>query len=441
MRRWILLYGLLVALAVLALPAAAPAQAPGQVHYVTAGRGLTMPAAMLIRRALREAEAADATALVVELRGGGSISAAWPLAREIANARVPVVTYIAPRGGQSGPVGTLMIGASHVAAMAPAATIGFAAPLVDVPAGFTPTTQQLVVDDAARQLADWARSRGRNAAWFEQAVRQGAVIDAERARGLEPPVIDMVAATEDELLTTLQGRQVTLADGTQRVLNTLGAQVRTVQPGVWEALGQILALPTVAFILFVLGGLAIYMELATPGVGVPGVTGALLVIAALIGFVLGEVRPLAVLLMAGGLVVVGLEHAVMSHGGMTLAGIVLLVLGALYLVDPARSPGLEVSYAAIGGVALALGGAAAGLLALAVRARSRRPVTGQEAMIGQLAEVRKRIAPEGQIFFNGALWSAWSDEGPFEVGEFVQVAGVEGLRVYVRRIPLESEEV
>lgn len=415
------------------LPSLTSGQAPGTVYSVTVGQGLTSPAAATVRSALNEAEAAGATALIVTVEGGGSLPQAWGLAREIAEAQIPVVVYVAPRDAEGGAVGTLLIAASHVAAMAPGARIGFAARLVDVPAGFSDSTQQLLVDDAVQQLNEWARNRGRNAAWFEQAARTGAIIDAEDAQQLQPPVIDLVA-TDDELLTALQGRRVTLANGDQRTLETLGAQVRRINPSPLEALGQMLATPTIAFVLFVLGGIGLYLELATPGVGIPGVTGALLIIAALVGFALAEVRPLAVLLLAGGLIVVGLEHVATSHGGFTLAGVVLLVLGALFLVDPARSPGLQVSYVAIGGVALGLSSAAAALLTLAVRVRSQKPRTGKESLVGQLAEVRQAIAPEGMVFVHGALWSAWTDDDPIAAGEFVEIMGVDGLRLQVRRL-------
>ncbi|HEX6293186.1 MAG TPA: NfeD family protein [Herpetosiphonaceae bacterium] len=431
---WLMVYLFLVAL----LPSGIGAQSQGQVYYVAAEQGLTTPAISLVRRALREAEAANAKALVIEVRGGGSLDGTWQLARDLAAARVPVVAYIAPRGGRSGPVGTLLVTAAHVAAMAPGATIGFAEPLVDIPSNFSPTTQRLVVEDAVKQLTAWAQARQHNADWIEQAVRSGAIVTAEQAHALDPPVIDVVA-TEDELLASLQGRRVTLAHGETRTLETLGAQVQRVEPMVWESLGQLLALPSIAFVLFVLGGIALYLELANPGVGIPGIAGAILVVAALVGFVLGEVRPLAVLLLAAGLVVVGLEHVVMSHGGLTVAGLILLVLGALYLVDPARTPGLGVSSLVIAGVALVLAGAASGLVALAVRVRARRPVTGRDALIGQVAEVRQTVAPEGQVFVNGALWSAWTDDGPFAVGDFVEVVGVEGLRLYVRRVGQEAE--
>jgi membrane-bound serine protease (ClpP class) len=429
--------GWLVGCLLCLLPHGAQAQNPAHIYYVVAERGLTIPAVSLVRRSLREAEAANATALVIEVRGGGSLSSAWPLARELAAAEVPVVTYIAPRGGRSGPIGTLLVSAAHVATMAPGATIGFAEPLIDIPAGFSTATQQLVVEDAVKQLTVWAQARGHNADWVEQAARSGAIITAEQAQSLDPPVIDVVA-TDEELLTGLQGRRVTLSNGEIRTLDTLGARVQRVEPTVWEALGQILALPSVAFVLFVLGGMALYLELANPGVGVPGIAGAILVIAALIGFALGEVRPLAVLLLAAGLVVVGLEHLVLSHGGLTLAGLILLVLGALYLVDPARTPGLGVSYLVIGGVALMLAGVAAALVALAVRVRVHKPVTGRDALLGQIAEVRQPIAPEGLVFVNGALWSAWTDEGPFAPGDFVEVVEVEGLRLYVRAVKPEA---
>jgi len=421
-------------LALLCLLAAgtASAQGRGRLYWVTVDQGLSVPAADRVRRALGQAEAANATALVVELRSGGSLNAAWPLARALYAARVPVVVWVGPRGADGGPVGTLLLAAADVAAMAPRATVGFAAPLVDVPAGFSEATQQLVVDDAAMQLAAWARERGRNAAWLERAVRSGAIIDAEQAIELEPPVVDVVASAE-ELPAALQGRQITVGEA-EATLETFGARIQRVTPSFWEGLGQFLAIPTVAFLLFVLGGIAIALELTTPGLGIPGATGAIMIVAALVGFWLGDVRPLAVLVLVSGMVLVGLEHVVAAHGGLALTGTVLIVFGALFLVDTSRAPGMGVSLVVVGGVALALGAAVLGLLALATRVREQRPVTGRDALLGRLAEVRQPVAPEGLVFVDGALWSAWTDQGQFGAGELVEVAGIDGLRLYVKRV-------
>jgi membrane-bound serine protease (ClpP class) len=76
-----------------------------------------------------------------------------------------------------------------------------------------------------------------------------------------------------------------------------------------------------------------------------------------------------------------------------------------------------------------------------VRVRGRPPATGREALVGQIAEVRRAIDPEGMVYVGGALWSAWSDEGPLPAGELVEVAGIENLRLYVRRLDREPSSL
>ena len=435
-RLW--LFALVVLFTALSGSSVLAAQVRQPVYEVSLGRGITPPAVDLARRALREASAADASVLIIRVgSGGGVLDAAWDLAHEINNADVPVVVWVGPGPVAGGPAGALLLAAADVAAMAPGSTVGFAQPLARTASGFSLQTQQLLVDDVAQELTSWQRARGRNAEWIERAARSGALIDAERARGLDPPLIDLVAATPEELTTALVGREVSVADGPARQLDTLGAPSVTVRPTLVESLTQWLAVPTVAFVLFVLGAIAIYLELANPGVGVPGVSGGVLLIAALYGFVQAEVRPLAVLLLVVALILVGLEHMVLSHGGLTLAGAILLVFGALWLVDPARAPGLGVAPFSIVGTTLILVAAAAGLVVLAVRIRDRQPATGSEALIGQIAEVRRPLDPEGMVFVAGALWLAWTDQGPLVTGELVEVAGIENLRLYVRKVERE----
>lgn len=435
------LLALVMAMFTISHPISAVAQTPGQVFIVNLDYGVTPPSASLVRRAVREATAAGATALIVGVRSGGSVlTVDWSLARELHDAAVPVVTYIGPGAVDAGPAGALMLAASDVAAMAPAARAGFALPITQVPSGFLTETQQLLVEDAARELTGWQRARGRNTDWIDQAVHSGATIDGAAARALDPPVIDVVVATDQDLLTALQGRTVVKPDGTKHVLQTLGATTTTIKAAPLEWLGQLLAVPVVAFVLFVLGVVAIFLEFANPGVGVPGVAGFVLVVAALFGFVQADVRPWAVLLLIAGLVLVGLEHIVLSHGGLTLGGIILLVIGALALVDPARAPGLSVSWIAITGVAISLSLAAAAIGSMALRVRKRPATTGAEGLIGQIAEVRQILDPDGMVFVTGALWAAWTDGPPIEPGELVEVVAVENLRLYVRRVEVAHAE-
>ncbi|GAC1536245.1 MAG: hypothetical protein NVS2B7_05800 [Herpetosiphon sp.] len=77
------------------------------------------------------------------------------------------------------------------------------------------------------------------------------------------------------------------------------------------------------------------------------------------------------------------------------------------------------------------------LVMAGIATQRRRPSTGIGTMIGQIVEVRQRIDPEGMVFVEGALWRAWSDEGPFDPGEMVEIRSVAALRAYV--IALERD--
>ena len=61
--------------------------------------------------------------------------------------------------------------------------------------------------------------------------------------------------------------------------------------------------------------------------------------------------------------------------------------------------------------------------------------TGQETMIGQLAEVQSWNGQKGQVRFQGQLWTARSAK-PLTPGTPVQIESMEGLTLWVR--PLEG---
>jgi membrane-bound serine protease (ClpP class) len=60
--------------------------------------------------------------------------------------------------------------------------------------------------------------------------------------------------------------------------------------------------------------------------------------------------------------------------------------------------------------------------------------TGTEEMIGASGEARSAIAPEGQVFMAGTIWSARlaDAETPVGLGDRVKVEAVDGLTLVVR---------
>ena len=407
----------------------------GPIYTVEVQGPVTSVTTSYLRDALRQAETANATALIITLSSnGGVLSDARTFAADLAQAKVPVVVYIAPEGINAGAPGTLLLSAAGISAMAPNTTIGSPYPLARVDAALSQQTRELVLDSVTTQLRTWNAAHGRNTDWLDQAVNEGAVLTNEQAVALTPPAVDIVATSQEQLLTLLQGRTAKLANGKAVTLDTLGRDTVPLMPSLWQSLRLTLANPTVAFALLIVGALALYLELAAPGTTLFAGIGVVLLLAAFAGLVTLPLQWWAMGLLVVGLLLLGLEFFIPVHGGLAILGLALLVVGALNLIDPTQAPGASVAGWAIGLVACGLAVFAVLGVLLIIRSRRAPVTTGQESMVGKLAEVRKRLDPEGLVFVEGALWRAISANGDIEKGDWVRVTSMHNLRLVVQHI-------
>jgi membrane-bound serine protease (ClpP class) len=322
--------------------------------------------------------------------------------------------------------------------MTPGSSFGSPYPLTSVDAALSQQSQAIISDSIADQLRDWNRARGRNLAWVEQAVQSGVILTNEQAIATNPPAIDLVAVDQQQLLLLLDGRMVQMASGSSVQLATLGRNVMPIAPTLTETAWQLLAEPNTAFALLVLGVLAIYLEFAAPGTTFFAGIGVVMVIGAAIGLFALPIQGWAIGLIILALILLGLEFVVVSHGGFTVAGLILLAVAGLNLIDPLQAPGASVAPSAVAVVVLGLAGVVGAGIGLALRTRSQPIATGSEALVGRLAEVRQRLDPQGMVFIDGALWQAICEEGAAEPGDWVRVQAVHRLRLIVR--PIERTE-
>ena len=117
---------------------------------------------------------------------------------------------------------------------------------------------------------------------------------------------------------------------------------------------------------------------------------------------------------------------------LTAGGVISLVAGALLLFN---SPLYQVSISAIISVALISGLFFAFAIAKVVRAQKKQATTGKEGLIGELAQTRSTLDPEGTVFVKGELWKAIASNGPVEAGETVQIVAVDGFCLRVKKAP------
>jgi membrane-bound serine protease (ClpP class) len=68
-----------------------------------------------------------------------------------------------------------------------------------------------------------------------------------------------------------------------------------------------------------------------------------------------------------------------------------------------------------------------------VPALRRRKVTGGEGMIGMTGRVTQPLAPKGMVEIKGEYWQATSIEGKIDSSEIIEVVGIHGLMLEVRK--------
>ncbi|HQN20444.1 MAG TPA: NfeD family protein, partial [Syntrophobacteraceae bacterium] len=169
-----------------------------------------------------------------------------------------------------------------------------------------------------------------------------------------------------------------------------------------------------------------------PGAILPGVIGGIALILALYAMQTLPVNYAGILLILLAVLFFILEIKVASHGMLSFAGVLSLVLGSLMLF---RVPGHtnRLAMSVFVPTVVLISGFFVTVAMLAFRAQMSKAQTGNEALIGMIGEVKKDLTPAGKVFVNGELWNAVADEELF-AGEKVEVISLENLRLKVRRI-------
>ncbi|KAF0221537.1 MAG: hypothetical protein FD174_306 [Geobacteraceae bacterium] len=399
-----------------------------EIRIVTVNGPVNPVTADYLRRNLREAPLhADRLVLIEMDTPGGLDSAMREIVKDIFASPVPVAVYVAPSGARAASAGAVIALAADFCAMAPGTNIGAAHP---VTVGEKPdkTMQEKIVNDAEAYVEGIARKRGRNIDLAKNMVRASVSLSAEKA--LEGNVIDLIAANRAELLKKLDGRSIS-RDGKSIILHLAGAEVKKYEMGARERILNAISNPNVAYVLLMLGFLGLFFELSNPGVILPGVIGGISLILAFFAFQTLPVNYAGVLLILLALVLFIAEIKIVSHGMLTVGGVVSMILGSLLLFE-SPEPYLRVSWSVILATVLATAAFFAFAVTKAVKAHHRQPTTGEEGLVGEGGRAESDLAPEGKIFVRGEYWDAWSDE-PIAAGEKIVVTGVEGMRLKVKK--------
>jgi len=427
--RILLLVGILIT-AFIAVGAQAAAPTIDVLHV----KGTITPVLVdYIKRGIDHAEDNNAIACIIQMDTPGGLDTSMrDIIKDIVNAQVPVVVYVSPSGARAASAGVFITMAAHVAVMAPNTAIGAASPVAmgaEGEAAMSETMKEKIVNDAAAYIRSIAGAHGRNMEWAERAVREA--VSATEQEALELNVIDMVAPDLESLISQLDGRQVTMLDGSVVTLHTQGATVNPVKMSWVEGFLYAISDPNIAYLLLSLAMLGIMVEITNPGLIFPGIVGGICLLMAFYSLGVLPVNYAGVLLivLAFGLFIA--EVFTTTFGLFTAGGITSLVIGSLILFK--GGPLFQIDPWLIGGVVIFIAALFAFVVSRVIRAHRRQARTGREELIGKTAVVKVGLAPEGTVFFKGERWTAVSGKGRVEPGEEVIITRVDGLTLYVTK--------
>jgi len=390
------------------------------------------PTAAYVARGIEEGEKDKAQAVIIRLNTPGGLDTSM---RQIIQAMlasgVPVVVYVSPEGARAASAGAIIALASNVAAMAPSTNIGAAHPVSMGGGQMSKEMSEKVENDAAAFARGLAKTRGRNQQWAEQVVRKSISNTADEALKLH--VIDIIATDTTDLLHKLDGREVKLR-GRTVTLHTANAAAEELPASVVERFLHVLSDPNLAYIFLIIGIYGIIFELQSPGAIFPGVVGAICLI---MGFY--SMSVLSVNLAGLALLIVGVAMLVVdiwapSHGALTVGGAIAFAVGSLMLYGNRSSPALRVSWQIVVMMTVLTAAFFLFVVGLGARAHWTRISTGAEGLMGARGAARTALNPTGQVFVAGALWRARAmDDEAIEVSAEVEVVGIDGLTLRVRR--------
>ncbi|MDR0993694.1 MAG: ATP-dependent Clp protease proteolytic subunit [Verrucomicrobiota bacterium] len=379
--------------------AAAPEEAP---VYILPIRG-QIEGAMLyvLRRGLAEADQKQAAAVLLVMdTPGGTLATATDIVRAIQASRVPVYTFVENQALSAGAIIAL---STKKIFMAPGTVIGDALPILMSPWGgiqeMSPSVEEKAVSSVAALIRAAAQAAGHDPDLGEKMVRRE--LDYAVDGKVISPAGQLLTLTADEAAQRRADGTPVLSAGTaatvETVLDRLNlAQAPRHEMEVRTAEKVARWIAAAAPILMMLGFLGIYIEFKMPGIGLPGILGALCLALFFWGHHIAGLAGMEDLLLLGaGVALVALDMFIIpGFGIMAVLGILLILLS---LIGSMTHP--------LPGLPLALPGWAEVQTALT---KTMLAIAGT----GLAAGVLSRFLPKSRLFRRLTLTSATrADEG------------------------------
>ncbi len=473
-----------------AAPEAKPAQPEppkSNVVYVVPIKDFIGPGlAYFVKRSVQQAKDAGAGLIVFEINTpGGSVATMLEICKHIDSARpIPTVAFIS---GQAASAGSLISIACDRIYMAAHGTIGSAQIITEGGTGGKPQALgEKYVSYMRATFRAWAEKKGHNpdiaAAMADRDIELTQVLIDGKEQILTGDEFNIAKRKaekeakdfEVERLIIAKGKLLNLsaqealglgfiegiASSTEEVIAACGVrnpQVTKTQPDWTESYVRWVSHPAVSGLLMMVGLLGVWMELKSPGFGLPGVVGiACFAIMFLSRFMLGHADAIELLVFLLGFVLLAVEIFVIPGFGIVgVAGIGCIFIGLLFSMQdftiPTKPWDVEIMWENVLTIMVSMA-AFMVVAACLLRFLPNMPILNrlirhevelatagyvssrpeEKDFVGKTGVAQSDLRPAGRAEVEGQILDVMTEGDYIDAGQRIEVVKAEGNRLLVR---------
>ncbi len=462
----------------------------GPVYVIPIQGEIDQSLMVFLRRSIEKARSDNASQIIFEIDTfGGRVDSALQITTLIGSlSDISTAAYVSLRAegtAVSWSAGALIAFSTDAIYMAPGTSMGSAAPIIQSPEGAVPADEK-TVSALRTQMASLAEKNN-----YPRAIAV-AMVDSD-AEVLEVFLRDeLKVLTRNEFETLLRtepeddviegpfisekGKLLSLTAGDlekygvssgtfstiREVLDNLGAaekRVVNLAPSTADQIVTIITGAAFTSVLILIGIIALFMEISSPGFGVPGAVAVLSFAMLFTGnALLGTVGSVELILFVLGIALIIVEIFLIPGFGVTgISGIALMILGLILSMQDFVIPTFTWQWDALGrNILLVVGNVVAGFIAFGVLAflipkytpfRRLTLSLNQESSLGYTAQDASMeskylgksgtavtvLRPSGKADIDGEVLQVETSGEYIEKDAEISVSAVNGNRIIVRR--------
>lgn len=359
---------------------------------------------------------------------GGLITTTKDIITLIGAQDKPVVVWVTPEGASAASAGAIIASSAHFILMSAGTNMGAATPVGLGQDISEKDGRSKMLNDLKAMVRSLSHSRNRPAEPFEQMIETAKSFTAQEA--LKAKFIDGVIDADHTLKDILDHKSFTLLGKVRELEIDSTALSKAYEPTMGQSILNVLANPSTAYLLFLVGVALVYFEFQAPGGFIAGGVGISFLVMAAIAF---QVLPLdwgAFALIFIGIILLIMEIYITSYGLLALSGVVAFVAGSLFLFHD-EAGFISVNYKMLLSTLLGVSFAILVIVWFYFKDKRNQKIPSSFFLpIGSMGKVMKIDGPLFQVKVKGEIWRGTSSDALL-VDDDVEVTAVDSEKLII----------